>query len=297
MPLFGAHFSVAGGLHNAAVTAKRFKCPTFQLFTKNASQWAAPPLTDELVRLFKAAVADAKVTSVTAHDSYLINLAAPGDELFEKSINAFVVELERAEALGLDYLVTHPGAHVGSGEPAALARVIDGLNRSAKRSAGFRVKVLLETTAGQGTTLGWKFEHLHTLLDGVTEPERYGVCLDTCHVFAAGYDISTDEGYADTFGHFDELIGLDRLAVFHVNDSVKGVGCRVDRHALLGKGKIGNATFKRLAADPRFADRPMILETPKEDDDGCEMDPVMLKQLRGYVSRQTKAAAGAASTS
>ena len=285
MPLFGAHFSVAGGLHHAADTAKRFKCPTFQLFTKNAAQWAAPPLTDEQVRLFKTAVADAGVTSVTAHDSYLINLAAPGDELFAKSVDAFVVELERAEALGLDYLVTHPGAHVGSGEPAALARVIDGLNKSAERSAGFRVKVLLETTAGQGTCLGWKFEHLQTLLGGVAEPERYGICLDTCHVFAAGYDVSTEAGYADTFGHFDELIGLGRLKVFHVNDSVKGVGCRVDRHALLGKGKIGNGCFKRLVTDLRFADRPMILETPKEDDDGREMDPVHLKQLRGYVGR------------
>lgn len=283
MPLFGAHFSVAGGLHNAAVTAKRFGCPTFQLFTKNAAQWTAPKLTDEQIRLFRDAVRDAGVTSVTVHDSYLINLAAPGDELFEKSVAAFVVELERAEALGADYLVTHPGAHVESGETAGLARVVEGLNRCAKRTAGFRVRILLETTAGQGTCLGWKFEHLKTLLDGVTEPERYGVCLDTCHVFAAGYDLSTADGYDDTFGHFDELIGLGRVAVFHVNDSVKGVGCRVDRHALLGKGKIGSGCFKRLAADPRFADRPMILETPKEDDDGEEMDPVMLKLLRGYA--------------
>ena len=286
MPLFGAHFSVAGGLHNAAATAQRFKCPTFQLFTKNANQWAAPTLTDEHIRLFKEAVAEAKVRSVTAHDSYLINLAAPGDELFDKSVNAFVIEMERAEALGLDYLVTHPGAHVGSGEPAGLARVIDGLNRSLKRCAGFRVKVLLETTAGQGTTLGWKFEHLQTLLNGVAEPERCGVCFDTCHVFAAGYDVSTEAGYADTFAHFDALIGLDKLNVFHVNDSVKGVGCRVDRHALLGKGKVGNDCFKRLAADPRFDDRPMILETPKEDDDGREMDPVMLKLLRGYAKKK-----------
>jgi deoxyribonuclease IV len=271
MPLFGAHFSVAGGLHVAAETAKRFGCPAFQLFTKNASQWAAPKLTDDQVRAFR--------------DSYLINLAAPSDELFRKSVEAFVVELERAEAIGADFLVTHPGAHVESGESAGLARVVEGLNLSLKRCGGFRVKVLLETTAGQGTTLGWKFEHFRTLLGGVAEPERYGVCLDTCHVFAAGYDLSTEVGYADTFAHFDEVIGLDRLAVFHVNDSVKGVGCRVDRHAALGKGKIGNGAFRRLVTDHRFADRPMLLETPKEDDDGREMDPVHLKQLRGYVRR------------
>lgn len=289
MPLFGAHFSIAGGLHLAAETAKRFGCPTFQLFTKNASQWAAPKLTDEHIRAFRTAVTEAKVTSVTVHDSYLINLAAPGEELFQKSITAFVVELERAEALGADFLVTHPGAHVESGEAAGLARVIEGLDQSLKRCRGFRVKVLLETTAGQGTTLGWKFEHLKTILDGVKEPQRCGVCLDTCHVFAAGYDVATESGYADTFGHFHELIGLDRLAVFHVNDSVKECGSRVDRHALLGQGKIGNGCFKRLATDPRFADRPMILETPKEDEDGREMDPVHLKQLRGYVSRAAKA--------
>lgn len=284
MPLFGAHFSIAGGLHKSAETALALECDTLQLFTKNASQWYAKPLTDADVAAFKAAVRKAKLKFATAHDSYLINLAAPGDELFAKSVSAFADEIERAESLGLSYLVTHPGAHVGSGEEAGLNRVIAGLDAAARRCAGFKVKVLLEVTAGMGTTLGHRFEHLAVLLNGVKEPERYGVCLDTCHVFAAGYDISTPDGYEATVAEFDRVIGLKRLKVFHVNDSVKPLGSRVDRHAGLGLGQIGEAAFRRLVADPRFARHPMILETPKEGPDGEVMDPINLGKLRGYLS-------------
>jgi deoxyribonuclease-4 len=282
MPRFGAHFSIAGGLQHAAETAQSLRCETFQLFTKNANQWKAAPLTDEAVRTFRDAVTQAKCQFVTAHDSYLINLAAPGDELFDKSVDAFVVELERAEALGLSYLVTHPGAHVGSGDAAGLQRVVQGLNAAAERCAGFQVQVLLETTAGQGTTLGHRFEHLAFLLQNVRHPERYGVCLDTCHIFAAGYPLGTVEEYESTFEEFDRVVGLNHLKVFHVNDSVKPLGSRVDRHAGLELGQIGKTAFRMLATDPRFADHPMILETPKEGDEGEEMDPVNLKKLRGY---------------
>src|SRR4051812_47053761 len=230
MPLFGAHLSVAGGLYKAAEAARALECGTVQLFTKNASQWTGKPLAEDDVASFKKAVRAAKLKHVTAHDSYLINLAAPGDELWNRSIAAFADELDRAERLGIPYLVTHPGAHVGSGEEAGLKRIIAGLDEAARRCPGYKVTVLLETTAGMGTTLGHRFEHLAALLDGVREPERYGVCLDTCHVFAAGYDLTTPDGHAATFDAFDILIGLKRLKVFHLNDSVKPLGSRVDRH-------------------------------------------------------------------
>ncbi len=280
MPLFGAHFSVAGGLTNAVATAVRFGCDTLQLFTKNASQWAAKPIADTDAAAFRNAASVAKLRFLTAHDSYLINLAAPGDELFRKSIDAFVIEWERAEQLGLSYLVTHPGAHVGSDDEAGLKRVIEALDLASERCKGLKPMVLLETTAGQGTTLGHRFEHLAALLDGVREPERFGVCLDTCHIFAAGYPIHTSEGYVAAVEEFDEVIGLDRLKLFHVNDSVKPLGSRVDRHAGLGEGQIGEGAFRRLVNDPRFAALPMILETPKDGPDGEELDPVNLAKLR-----------------
>jgi len=285
MPLFGAHFSISGGLTKAVETAVRFECPTFQLFTKNASQWAAKPLGEDEIKAFRSAVKAAKSKFVAAHDSYLINLASPADELFQKSINAFVDELERAEALGISYLVTHPGAHVGSGEEVGLARIVVGLDEAMKRTAGFKVRVLLENVAGQGSTLGHRFEHLAYMIENVAQPERFGFCFDTCHAFAAGYDLSTAEGYAQTFGEFDRLVGLKQLHAFHVNDSVKGLNSRVDRHAGLGLGKIGLGAFERLASDSRFAKRPMILETPKESDEGIEMDPVNLTILRAFAGR------------
>lgn len=283
MPPLGAHFSTAGGIVNAVRTAVRFGCQTLQLFTKNTAQWAAPPLTADVVRTFRAEAAAAKLVHLTAHDSYLINLAAPGDELFNKSVNAFVVEIERAEELGLEYLVMHPGAHVGSGEDVGLRRAAAGLNEATRRTRGLKVKVLLETTAGQGSCLGWRFEHLAQLLDDMEEPERFGVCLDTCHVFAGGYDLRTAATTRRTLDEFDVVVGLEHLKLFHLNDSVKPLGSRVDRHAGIGQGEIGEAVFKLLSTDRRFAHTPMVLETPKHDADGNELDPVNLARLRGYV--------------
>ncbi len=289
MPLFGAHFSIAGGFFKAAEAAAELDCGTFQLFTKNASQWSGKPITDAEVKAFRAAVRKAKVSYPTAHDSYLINLAAPGDELFDKSVAAFVDELNRAEQLGLSYLVTHPGAHVGSGEEVGLKRVTRGLNQALRRTPGFKVKVLLENTAGMGSSLGHRFEHLARLIGDSADPGRLGVCFDTCHAFAAGYDLSTDEGYDATFAELNRVVGLRLVKAFHVNDSVKPLGSRVDRHAGLGLGKIGEHAFRRLATDPRFARRPMILETPKEDDAGRAMDPVNLGKLRGFVAETAAA--------
>lgn len=290
MPLFGAHMSVAGGLHNAVAASVAHGCDTVQIFTKNANQWVGKPLADDDVRTFRRALKAAKLKFATAHDSYLINLAAPDDELFRKSIDAFADELERAEALGLAYLVTHPGAHTGTGEEAGIARVIRGLDEVQARCPGFKVKTLLETTAGMGTSLGHRFEHLAAMLEGVKDSSRLGVCLDTCHVFAAGYGLSTDAEYDETFQQFDDAIGISKLKLFHVNDSVKPLGSRVDRHAGLGRGAIGLHAFRRLATDPRFLRRPMILETPKEDEDGNAMDAVNLGVLRGFLAeRATRA--------
>lgn len=310
MPLFGAHTSISGGLYRAAEEAAALGMETVQIFTanpnawpkprvpagstasgsgkslsKNASQWVGKPLGDDEVAAFKAAVRKAKLKYPTAHDSYLINLAAPGDELFEKSVAAFVDELTRAEQLGLNYLVTHPGAHVGGGEDAGLRRVTEGLDRALRHTAGFKVNVLLENTAGQGSCLGHRFEHLARLVADSCDPGRLAVCFDTCHAFAAGYDLSTDSGYDATFEEFDRTIGLRRLKLFHVNDSVKPLGSRVDRHAGIGLGRIGERAFRRLVADPRFGKLPMILETPKDDADGNPMDPVNLALLRAFAAK------------
>ena len=289
MPLIGAHLSVAGGLYKAAEAAAALACGTVQIFSKNANQWAGKPLTDDEVAAFKAAVRKARLKYPSAHDSYLINLAAPGDELFEKSIAAFVDELNRAEQLGLSYLVTHPGAHVGSGEDAGVRRVTAGLDRALKSTSGYKVKILLENTAGMGTTLGHRFEHLGRLITDSHDPGRLAVCFDTCHAFAAGYDLSTDAGYDATFAEFGRTVGLRRLKLFHVNDSVKSLGSRVDRHAGIGLGMIGEQAFRRLVTDPRFARHPMILETPKDGPNGEPMDPVNLARLRGYVAESAAA--------
>lgn len=290
MPLLGAHLSISGGLHKAAEAAAELGCDTVQLFTRNASQWNARPLGDDEIRAFRQAVAAARVKFPTAHDSYLINLASPDPDLYERSLNAFAHELERAEALGLSYLVMHPGAHMGSGEEAGLARVIAALDVIHVRCAGFKTQVLIETTAGQGSTLGHRFEHIAAILQGVRDPDRLGVCLDTCHVFAAGYRLSTPRGFSRTFQRFADVIGLEHLRLFHLNDSAKPFNSRVDRHAGLGLGEIGLECFRRIVRDKRFKDLPMILETPKENDAGEAMDPVNLAILRGFAHKRRAAA-------
>jgi deoxyribonuclease-4 len=280
VPLFGAHLSIAGGLQNAISAALALRCGTVQLFTKNASQWRGKPLADDEIRAFRKALSASRLRFATAHDSYLINLATPDDALYRKSIDAFTEEVERAEALGLTYLVMHPGAHMGTTEELGIARVVTALDEVHGRCAGFRVKILLENTAGQGTTIGHRFEQLAEIRKRVGDAARLGVCIDTCHAFAAGYSLDASDGYDSTFQQFDSLIGIKHLRLFHMNDSKKPLGSRVDRHAGIGLGEIGLESFRRLVNDPRFLDRPMILETPKEDDQGKEMDPVNLRILR-----------------
>jgi deoxyribonuclease-4 len=283
MPLFGAHMSIAGGCHEALRIAAEHHCDTVQLFTKNSNQWIGKPLTEDDVTIFKAKLKQAKLKFPTAHDSYLINLASPDDVLYRKSIEAFVDEVERAERLGLSYLVTHPGAHVGSGDDAGLKRVAEAIDETHRRCAGYKVKILLEATAGQGSTLGHRFEHLATIITQVDDVKRLGVCVDTCHVFAAGYELAPRAKYEATLQEFDHLVGLKWLKLFHLNDSKKPLGSRVDRHEHLGKGHLGLEPFRLIVNDPRFRKHPMILETPKEEDDNNDMDTVNLGVLRDLL--------------
>ena len=283
MPLFGAHMSIAGGCHNALLASQKHACPAVQLFTKNANQWSGRDLSDVDVALFSRTRREAGVRRAAAHDSYLINLASPDEALYRRSVEAFVGEARRAERLGLDYLVMHPGAHLDSGEAAGLGRVAGALDEVHARCAGYRVRVLVETTAGQGSSLGWRFEHLARILSLVAAPGRLGVCFDTCHVFAAGYALAPEKEYRATMRAFNRTVGLKRLKAFHVNDSLRPLGSRVDRHAHIGRGELGTEPFRLLINDRRFRSRPMILETPKEEGEVDDMDAVNLATLRGLV--------------
>lgn len=276
MPPFGSHLSVAGGFTKAIDAAVALGCDTVQIFTKAPSQWRGRAIGADEAKAFRAALKKSKLKLPLAHDSYLINLAAPDPGLQRRSIDAFVDEVQRAELLGLAYLVMHPGAHVGSGEPAALKQAVAALDEVIARTGGVEVKILIEATAGQGTTLGWKFEHLRTVLRGVRTPARLGVCLDTCHIFAAGYALSPAAEYRKTMHEFDQVVGMKWLKAWHLNDSKKPLGSRVDRHEHLGQGCIGREAFGLIVNDRRFAKLPMILETAKEDD----MDVVNLALLR-----------------
>ncbi len=276
MPLFGSHLSVAGGFTKAIDAAVKLGCDTVQIFTKAPSQWRGREITDVEAVQFRKALKQSKLKLPLVHDSYLINLAAPDDALYRRSIDAFVDEVQRAEKLGVAYIVTHPGAHVGSGEDDGLQRVVTALNEMIARTADVRVKILIEATAGQGTTLGWRFEHLRTILQRVSRPVRFGICLDTCHIFAAGYSLWPRAEYTKTMLEFDNVVGMKWLRAFHLNDSKKPNGSRVDRHEHLGQGYIGREAFGLVVNDPRFAKLPMILETAKEND----MDVVNLALLR-----------------
>ncbi len=277
--LLGAQMSIAGGVDLAPLRGQEVGCRAIQLFTKSSNQWRARPLPPEEIERYRANLQATGITQAVAHDSYLINLASTDPALHQRSMAAFLEELERAEALGIPHLVTHPGAHMGAGEEAGLRQVSNGLRELLKRTKGYRVQVVLETTAGQGTSLGHRFEQIAILLDQIGLPERTGVCLDTCHIFAAGYDIRTPDGYADVLGTFDQVVGLSRLKVIHLNDSKKDLGCRVDRHEHIGKGAIGLEAFRCLVTDPRLRGLPMILETPK-DGDFVSADRRNLKTLR-----------------
>lgn len=266
MLLLGSHVSISGGLHKAFPTAQEIGCTAMQIFTKNSNQWNAKPLQATEIDLFKSAWKASGIACVVAHDSYLINLGTPDEALLEKSRHAMLIEVQRCEQLGIPFLVMHPGSHVGSGEDAGLRRVAESFDEIHRQAEGVRTQILVETTAGQGTNLGSRFEQIARIFDQVRAPERLGVCFDTCHAFAAGYEMRTEAGYRETMAEFDRLIGLDRLKTIHLNDSLKPLGSRVDRHDAIGNGQIGIDGFRWIMNDPRLADVPKILETPKGDD-------------------------------
>ena len=284
MDYLGAHMSISGGIHLAPGRGKSAGCGVIQLFTQNSNQWRGKMPTDSDVALFREQWAEAGLHEVVSHDIYLVNLGAAPGEVREKSLAAFREEMERCSRLGIDKIVMHPGSHLGDGEERGIARIVEAFDVLIGAVPEFRGKILLETTAGQGTNLGYTFEQLRAIIDGSAFPDRFGICFDTCHTFAAGYDTTTEEGYRAVFADFDRLLGVDRLLCFHVNDSKKGLGCRVDRHDHIGQGAMGLAPFRFILNDPRFAAVPKILETPKGDND--EMDAVNLALLRGLVSRR-----------
>ncbi len=279
--LVGAHMSIAGGIHLAFDRAQLAGCRTLQIFLKNSNQWRAKTLTHQDQALFSEAQARSGIEPVLAHGSYLINLATPDRALHKKSLEAFIEELERANWLGVPAVILHPGAHKGSGEAAGIAAVAEGLNEAFERVPP-PVTVLLENTAGQGSSLGHSFEQLCAILERVRAADRVGFCLDTCHLFAAGYDISTSAGYRRTMRTLDRLIGKEKIRAFHVNDSRKPLGSRVDRHTHIGQGCIGLEAFRCLINDRSFRAVPKILETPKGED--LEFDRMNLRTLRGLLS-------------
>jgi deoxyribonuclease-4 len=282
-PLLGAQMSIAGGVGNALLLGKRVNCDAIQIFTKSSRQWASKPYTKEEIELFHFNRKETGITTVIAHDSYLLNLGSPDEALRKRSLAAFIDELERCETLGVSHLIAHPGAHMGAGEAKGIKTIARSLNEVHKACPGYNAKVALEITAGQGSCLGYRFEQIGRMFDAIHENDRLRVCFDTQHAFAAGYDIRTREGYEYTFSEFDDAIGIERLAAFHLNDSKKELNSRVDRHEHIGKGQIGVETFRLLLNDPRFRGLPMCLETPKGPE--LKEDRENLTLLRALIAR------------
>ena len=276
--------SIAGGYHKAVEAAQKAGCDCVQLFTKNNNQWRAKPITDHDVEKFRNALGELGISHPISHDSYLINMASPDDELWKKSIDAFIIELQRAELLGIPYVVAHPGAFTTSSEEKGLKRIAKALNEVHKQTKGCQAQCLLETTAGQGSNLGWQFEHLAAIIEKVRDPDRLGVCFDTCHVFAAGYPMDTEKNYKSTMRKLNQTVGVKLVKAFHLNDSVKPLGSRVDRHAAIGRGEMGLEPFRFLLNDRRFRKVPMYLETPKGTEKGKDLDVINLISLRKLVA-------------
>jgi deoxyribonuclease IV len=289
MPLFGAHMSIAGGLPLAVARAEAHGCRALQIFSKSSSQWRARPLPKEEVREFRARVARAGLEVAVAHASYLINLGTSEPALRGRSIEAFGIEMDRAEALGLLGIVLHPGCFTAGSADQGLRLVGEAVRQVLGTRRQGQTLILLEHTAGQGTSLGWRFEELARILEHADGHARVGICLDTCHLFAAGYDLRSEAGYRATFNAFGKAIGFDRLKVFHVNDSKKPLGSRRDRHEHIGKGCLGAEAFARLVNDRRFRRLPMLLETPKTEGRPAKsiavdpLDEMNLKTLRGLM--------------
>lgn len=269
MRKIGIHVSIAGGVFNALNRAKKLNINTIQIFLKNSNRWEAPQYKDEDIEMFLTLKAGFDEISIFAHSGYLINLAGEGENL-RKTTKLMVDELKRADLLKIEYLVVHPGNHKGMGEDKAIRKIARTLDVIFEKTGQNSVKVLLETTSGQGTSIGYRFEHLQKIIDKSAYGERLYICLDTCHIFAAGYDISSKTGYINVMKEFDRIIGLDKLKLIHLNDSKKESGSRVDRHEHIGKGLIGDTGLKSFLNDEKILDIPIILETPKFNDDEAD---------------------------
>lgn len=284
MPYFGVHQSIAAGFDAAVYDSSALGYDCVQIFSGNSNRWANRPIAPDAAQKFKDALKETGQFTPLIHDSYLINLASPEKELHDKLIARFTDELERAQILGVPQVVMHPGAAKDDTKESAIDRVAKSFDQIFASIPDNDVKVLIETTAGQGTYLGGTFEEIAAIIDACDHKDRLCVCLDTCHVFAAGYEIRTKEGYESMFEQFDNIIGLDRLCAFHLNDSMKKLGSRADRHDHIGKGEIGLDAFAMLVNDPRFKGMPMYLETPKgETEDGESWDVVNLRTLKSLL--------------
>jgi deoxyribonuclease IV len=283
--MFGSHLSIAGGLHNALLKAEALGCGTVQIFTKNQQQWKCSPLTAECIAEWKSHAKRLKFKRTVSHDSYLINLASTNEDFRRKSIELFAEELTRCVQLQIPYLVTHPGAHMGVGEEAGILKIVEALDVVHSVVPADGVITCLEITAGQGSSLGYKLEHLAEIIERVKEPKRLGVCLDTAHLFAAGYDFRGARKYAAFRKQLSRIVGLSRVKVIHMNDSKKDLSSRVDRHDHIGRGKIGVEGFRPFVRDEAWAKVPKILETPKEgkDERGRDWDAVNLETLRSLM--------------
>lgn len=283
--LLGAHMSIKGGLHVAIERAKSIGCTALQLFTANARSWTTKPLSEDEVAKFREMAQDFGKSAIISHDGYLINLASPKEDIWEKSKKSFAQEIKRCDILGIELLVMHPGAGLDSPRDVAISKVATSFNSIFKENPDAKVKVLIENTAGQGSALGYKFQEIADIINQLDEPERFGVCLDTCHSFAAGYDLSNKKGYDKILKEFDDLIGVEKLMAFHLNDAKKELGSRVDRHEQIGKGELGLEAFRLLLNDSRFKKIPMSLETPKGED--LAEDIENLKILRSLVGKKS----------
>ena len=276
--------SIAGGYYKAVIAANNAGCDCVQVFTKNNNQWRAKPITDDDATRFVEAMKEHSIADPLSHASYLINLASPKEELRTKSIDAMIVELERAHQLEIPHVVFHPGSFTTSSEPEGLDAIVDSLNTILQRTDKLASIPLLENTAGQGSNLGWKFEHLAYIIDSVSESERLGVCIDTCHTFAAGHPLGSTQEYSFTIQAMDETFGIEKIKAFHLNDSKKEFGSKKDRHEHIGEGEMGIEPFVNLINDSRFEDTPMYLETEKGERDGVNMDVMNLTTLRNLKS-------------
>ena len=265
--LLGAHVSISGGVFNAPYRGEKLGCTAIQIFTKNQMQWKAKELSKNDIEKFKTELKKSTVKSVIAHNSYLINLGSPDRDNLEKSRASFETEMQRAEALGIPFLVFHPGSYLNGNEVQGLRTIAESINILLNKYHNFKLTLLLETTAGQGSNLGYRFEQLAEIINLVDQQDRVGICFDTAHAFAAGYDIRTKEAYEKTFATFDNILGLKKLKAFHLNDSKKEIGTKVDRHEHIGKGLIGLDAFRFLLNDPRIENIPKILETPGTEED------------------------------